>query len=357
MTMSIKIRTFKYHIEQGLKSIWKNRLMSAASIATVAANAFILIVSLCLVLNLDYMLEQVENNVGISVFISNDTTEEELAAIQKKISEIDYVKSVDYVSPEDALKWAENSWGSDNDILTGLEADNPFPRSFDITLEGVKYQKEVIDSLERLQINTEKELLAARGLLKTETAPENEAASEIETAPQNTEAQNLISENEIGKEEYKFIGIEKIRHAQREAEMLITINTALRIVSIILILIMGVIAVTIIMNTIKLTVFIRKNEINIMKYIGATDWFIRWPFIVEGIIIGLIGALIPCLICSLCYAKIISVTNEKMSFLTNIAQFKSGFDIFSVIIPVTLILGMFLGTLGSITSIRKHLNV
>lgn len=348
----MKIRTLKYHMQEGIKSLFKNRLMSIASIATVAANAFILIISLCIVLNLDYMLEQVENNVGISIFVSSSATEEEVNSIQQEIEKIEHVETVKYISEEAALQWAQDSWGDDSDILTGLEMDNPFPRSFDITLDGVKFQKDVIKALEQLQINAEIRLLQTRGSLKTD-----EQAEEAQTDASAADQSRLISVDEIGKADYSFIGIEKIRHAQREAEILMTINTALRIISIVLILIMGVIAVVIIMNTIKLTVFIRKNEINIMKYIGATDWFIRWPFIVEGILIGLIGALIPCLICSIAYTETIELINEKMSFLMNIAQFRPWLDLFSLIIPATLILGMLLGVLGSITSIRKHLNV
>ncbi len=350
----MKIRTLKYHIQQGTKSLLKNRLMSLASIATVAANSFILIVSLCIVLNLDYMLEQVENNVGISVFVSSGATDDEVSLIEQEIKKIPHIKNVQYISEQDALEWAQESWGDENDILTGLEKDNPFPRSFDIALDDIKFQKDVIKFLEQLQTDMEIKLLSQRGILKNDSQAETSETSESDTtAPSD----KLISKEDIKNPDYSFIGIEKIRHAQREAEILLTISTAFRIISAILILIMGVIAVVIIMNTIKLTVFIRKNEINIMKYIGATDWFIRWPFIVEGILIGLIGALIPCIICSAAYTQSIEIINEKMSFLANIAQFRPWLDLFSFIIPSALILGMTLGVLGSITSIRKHLNV
>lgn len=372
----MKIRTIKYHIQQGVKSLFKNSLMSLASIATVAANAFILIISLCLVLNLDYMLQQVENNVGIAVFVGDEATDDEIIEIQQGIEAINHVKNVEYVSEEDALKDAKASWGDENaDLLDGLEKDNPLPRSFDITLDSIKYQKDVITELQKLQKDTEIEMLKSRGIIKVENEATKDTEDKTATTEANKEAETesdptlgatavvsaengqVISQDDIGKDNYRYIGIEKIRHAQKESEMLTTVNTALRIVSIILIGIMCVIAVAIIMNTIKLTVFIRKNEINIMKYVGATDWFIRWPFIIEGLLIGLIGSLIPSLICMVSYSKIVELINSKLSFLLNIAQFKSGSELFSLIIPLTLLLGMLLGALGSITSIRKHLNV
>lgn len=371
----MKIRTIKYHIQQGIHSLFKNRLMSLASIATVAANAFLLIISLSLVLNLDYMLQQVENTVGIAVFVSDEATDDEIIDIQQGIQAIEHVKNVEYISKDDALEEAKNSWGDENaDLLNGLENDNPFPRNFNISLDSVKYQKDVISALQKLQKDTEIEMLKSRELIKiendatketadtenSENTSQNETASDPTlkaTAVTSAENGKLISQEDIGKNNYSYIGIEKIRHAQKESEMLTTINTALRIISIILIAIMCIIAVAIIMNTIKLTVFIRKNEINIMKYVGATDWFIRWPFIIEGLLIGLIGSIIPCLICMISYSKIIDLINSKLTFLTNTMQFKSSPDLFSLIIPITLILGMSLGALGSITSIRKHLNV
>lgn len=370
----MKFRTIKYHIQQGIHSLFKNRLMSLASIATVAANAFILIISLCLVLNLDYMLEQVESTVGISVFIGDDATDEELQDISNAIKEIEHIKNVEYISETDALNQAKEEW--DSDILAGLENDNPLPRSFEITLDNVKNQKSVVEALKEKQLEIEKEMLKSRELIKVD----NEATADTENSTSDTVSEgetqaaaaapskgatavtlaengSLITEEDIGKDNYRYIGIEKITHAQKESEMLTTFNTALRIISIVLILIMCAIAVAIIMNTIKLTVFIRKNEINIMKYVGATDWFIRWPFIIEGLLIGLIGSLIPALICFVCYSRSIELINEKMSFLSNIAQFRSAGSLFSLIIPLTLALGMCLGALGSITSIRKHLNV
>jgi len=340
--MIMKITTIKYHLKQGISAIMKNRLMSFISIATVAACAFILIITLCIVINLDYILEQIETTIGISVFIGDSVDNNQIYYLKNKILKIEHVKEVKYLSKEDALKWAKDTWG-ESSILEGLEIDNPFPRSFDITLDNVRYQKSVIKSLEKLQTDFENMLI--KGIF------ENPAGQQPVQKDNEDETIDIENKN------YEFKGIEKIRHAQRESEMLVTINTALRVVGLTLVIIMAVIAISIIMNTIKLTVFIRKNEINIMKYIGATDWFIRWPFIIEGITIGLIGALIPSIVCWVGYNKSIEFINEKIAVIQQFANFKESGEIFLTVMPVTLFVGALIGAFGSITSIRRHLNV
>lgn len=352
----MKIRTFKHHVNQGVKGIFKNSLMSLASIITVAACAFILIISLCLVINLDYILEQVETTIGISVFVGDELNDEQIESLKNDISKIEHVTEVKFMSQQDALDWAEENWGDDG-MLAGLENDNPFPRSFELTLEGAKFQKGVINELENLQKAFEQKLIDSENAAETVSDNETQTESDSETQTVTEENQTNTDVLEIGSPEYEYKGIEKIRHAQRESEILVTINTALRIVSIVLILIMCIISIGIIMNTIKLTVFIRKNEINIMKYVGATDWFIRIPFIIEGIVIGLIGSIVPCALCWVSYDQIISVATEKFAVLQSLAQFKSGSEIFVIVVPVTLVIGSLLGAIGSFTSIRRHLNV
>lgn len=300
----MRIRTIRLHIKEGVRGLFKNRLMSLASIVTVAACSFILIISFCVVINLDFILEQIEASIPISVFIEDDVGEEGVLALSEKISEIKHVTGITYISAEEALEKAKERWGSP-EMLRGLEKKNPFPRSFDLSLASAKYQGEVIAELNKLT----------------------------------------------------GYGIEKITHAQKETEFLVAMSTGLRIASVIIVLILGSVSVAIIMNTIKITVYIRKNEINIMKYVGATDWFIRWPFLVEGVLIGLIGAGLPVIMTFLGYDKTIDVIYEKILIIQKLVVFKSGAEIFSLITPVTLILGGVLGVVGSVTSIRKHLNV
>ncbi len=347
----MKFRTFKYHVKQGIAGLLKNRIMAAASMVTVAACTFILIISLCIVVNLDYILEQVETTIGISVFIGDDVSDEKVDEIGKRIQSIEHVAGINYISEKDALELAKKEWGNEG-LLDGLENDNPFPRSFDITLDGAKYQRDVLEALDELQRSVEEEIVAERASEKYESGD-----MESSTADISLDEFKAAELSAVGTNGYTYTGIENIRNAQTASDVLVTIDTAVRIIGIILIIIMCIISVGIIMNTIKLTVFVRKNEINIMKYVGATDWFIRWPFIVEGILIGIVGALVPCFFSWISYDEIINLIYENFIVIQKFAKFKTSMEMFFVITPIALIMGGFLGAFGSITSIRKHLNV
>ncbi len=371
----MKIRSYKYHIKQGAKNISKNGLMSVASIASVAACAFILIISLCIAINLDRALEKAEESIGLSLYLGDDVNDEEIKMILDKLYKIPNITNVNYMSKEDALNWAKNEWKDNQDILSGFEDDNPFPRSFEISVDGAKNQKQVIKDVTILQKEFETEFIKKR---KEETKDIIENSISDTTTQTTTQTQQSISQvttqvvNEDKKEDvtdktasnidindknYKFIGIERIRHSQRESDILLAINNTIRISSIVILIIFAVISVTIIINTIKLTVYVRKTEINIMKYVGATDWFIRWPFVIEGIIIGVIGSLIPIIVSILGYNKVVNLIYEKVPFITNYIGFKDTLSMFLAIAPVTIILGILLGVIGSASSIKKHLNV
>ena len=388
----MKIRSAKYHLKQGAKSITKNGLMSVASIASVAACGFILIISLCIAINLDRALEKVEESIGVSLYLGDSVTDEEIQGLFEKLQNIPNVTAVNYMSKQDALDWAKNEWQDEQDILAGLEEDNPFPRSFELSINGAKNQKQVIKDVTNLQQEFEIQLVESRKqeqeeikdiienpLSQETTANQAEQSTQATTASQSTQATQTTTVNQseqstqasdndkesqseetsinIGDKDYEYIGIEKIRHSQKESDILLAVNNTVRISSIIIILILAIISVTIIVNTIKLTVYVRKTEINIMKYVGATDWFIRWPFVIEGIIIGIIGSIIPIVICIFGYSKVTSLMYEKMSFIRNYVEFKDTLSMFLAIAPVTVVLGILLGVIGSVNSIKKHLNV
>lgn len=377
----MKIRSLKYHIKQGAKSVTKNGLMSVASIASVAACAFMLIISLCIAINLDRALEKVEESIGISLYLGDEVTDEEAKGLFNKLEKIPNVTEVLYMSKQDALDWAKAEWEDDQDILAGLEDDNPFPRSFELSINGAKYQKQVIKDVTNLQKEFEIQLVKDRNKeeqqiqdiienpLKEETTVNKETTTQATTKTKETTAnatssdQNIKTQTEetakinIGDKDYEYIGIEKIRHSQKESDILLAINNTVRIASIIIIFILAIISVAIIVNTIKLTVYVRKTEINIMKYVGATDWFIRWPFVIEGIIIGIIGSIIPIIICTFGYSQVVDLMYEKMPFIKNYVEFKDTLSMFLAIAPVTIILGASLGVIGSVNSIKKHLNV
>lgn len=402
--ITMKLRTWKYYISQGFRGVFKNGLMSAASIIIVSACVFTVILSLSIMVNVDYVLNQIESNVGVTVFLGNKPTDAQVKVLQKKIEEMPNVTKVTYISQQGALEKAKKMW--DTDTLDGLKEDNPFPRSLDVQVSGISHQKDVIARITKLQqefenqiVNGEVETVAETTTIDPAQAAKaavNNAVKEAGSQPtttktalldkltgtvevqaegtsatpvteglptpatiqqENNEPVTVNNAPKIGDADYEYQGIESIRHAQQLTDTLMAIDAIFKIVSVVIIAILAIISIGIIMNTIKLTVFIRKNEIGIMKYVGATDWFIRWPFIVEGVIIGLIGAAIPSVISWLSYDRIVDYFNTHISVLNTLMSLKSGSEIFIVTIPVALLVGALLGAVGSITSVRKHLRV
>ena len=299
----MKPRSIKYYFQEGFTSLFRNRLMTVASIATVSACIFIVSLSFCLISNLSSILEQIEDKIGVVVFLNDELTSEDVNNISEDIKAIENVVMVTYVSPEEALSGLKQEWEAD-DILDGFAGENnPLSHSFEISLESLESQGQVLTDL------------------------------------------NNIS------------GVRNVRHAQTETDILLKLNRGIGIVGIIVVVILAIISVVIIMNTIKISVYTRKNEINIMKFVGATDWFIRWPFIIEGTLIGILGSAIPMAISWPLYTRIVEVIYEYLPVLNNFITLLDGYVIFSISVPASLAVGVLLGIFGSVSSIRKHLKV
>ena len=295
--------TIKYFLRECLSVMKKNLLMTMASMVAVAACISILSFSYCVGSNLQYMLNQMEDSIGISVFLKGELTGEQIENMKTEIGKIDHVESVEYISPIDALDELKQDWGADEDIFVGLDNENnPLSHSFQISLDSIENQNGVLTALESID------------------------------------------------------GIENVRHGQTETELLLKANRIFSVASVIVMLLLGAISVMIIMNTIRISVVNRRVEINIMKYVGATDWFIRWPFIIEGIIIGLVGAMVPLILGFPIYAKVTSAIFQYLPVIKFI-QFRLTGDVFGFLIPFGVIFGIGLGVIGSVTSIRKHLRV
>lgn len=368
----MKFRTLKYHIRQGISGLFKNRLMSLAAVITVMACVFILIISLCVVENIGYILDQLETKIGISVFIGDSISDKDVSFIEQKLKEVSHVSDVKYISKDDALEWGRKNFNG-KEFLAGLEEDNPLPRSFDLFIDSSENQRVVIDAIEKIQRDFEEDSVSNKveenfknSIIQQKKDQNSESAdldveqiddSSKDAAGVTLEEHKKAAISAIGGEGYEYVGIYKISAPQSAADSLAAIKNTVRIISIILIIVMGIISTSIIINTIKLTVLIRKNEINIMKYVGATDWFIRGPFIVEGLFIGIIGAIIPCVISWFSYDEIINIINQDVSIVKRLFEFSPGSELFAFIIPISLIFGGGLGALGSITSVRKHLKV
>ena len=212
--------------------------------------------------------------------------------------------NVTYISPADALDQLKEQWGADEDIFIGLDdTNNPLSHSFQVELDQIESQDAVLAELQKIE------------------------------------------------------GVDKVEYGQSLSEMLMSVSNVFQVAGILVMLVLGVISVMIIINTIRISVMNRRVEINIMKYVGATDWFIRWPFIIEGIIIGLIGAVLPMLVGMPMYSKTVSLFYNHIPFVENFVRFRVVGDVFSFVLPAALIFGILLGVVGSVTSIRKHLQV
>lgn len=296
--------TIRYFLKEGFSGLKKNLLMTVASIIAVAACISIMSFSYCVVSNLQYMLDQMEDSIGISVFLKGDLTSEDIENMKTTISGLDHVTNVTYISPADALDQLKEQWGADEDIFIGLDdTNNPLSHSFQVELDQIESQDAVLAELQKIE------------------------------------------------------GVDKVEYGQSLSEMLMSVSNVFQVAGILVMLVLGVISVMIIINTIRISVMNRRVEINIMKYVGATDWFIRWPFIIEGIIIGLIGAVLPMLVGMPMYSKTVSLFYNHIPFVENFVRFRVVGDVFSFVLPAALIFGILLGVVGSATSIRKHLQV
>ena len=295
--------SIKYYFKEGFTSLIKNRLMSIASIATVAVCILITTFSYCVISNLNYILEQMEDQIGIAVFVEDNLNADDVSQINDKIKDIEHVVQVTYITPEEALEKLKVDWDMEG-ILDGFDKDsNPLSSSFEVSLDNIENQNYVLTELEKID------------------------------------------------------GVRNIRHAQTETDILIKLNKGVTIVGSVIIGILLIISIVIIMNSIKISVYTRRTEIGIMKYVGATDWFIRWPFVIEGVLIGIIGASIPLLISWLTYGNTKDLIYRYLPVLNNIVEFRQSIEVFTVITPVALCAGILMGVVGSTSSIKKYLRV
>ena len=299
----MKIRSIKFYIKEGFGNLVKNRLMSVASIVTVMVSIFMVISSYCISVNISYMLKQVEDSIGISAFVQEDLELEKMTELLKEIEEIEHVVQVKYISPDDGLEIMKEELGDNSDILDAYKNDNPLSASFSVMVDSAENQDYVVMRLEQMQ------------------------------------------------------GIRKVKHALSLTNILINVGNAVRIIGMFIIIALSVISVVIIMNTIKLAVYIRKTEIGIMKFVGATDWFIRWPFVIEGMLIGFIGSVIPAGFTMIGYNAIINKIFEVFPIIKQLIEFKPSGEIFVNVFPIAIIVGVFIGTFGSVASVRKYLKV
>ena len=281
-------------------------MFSLASIATIGACVFLFGLFFAIVVNFQYIVKNVEENIAITVFFDKDTDQATIDAIGEQIKARPEVSNINYVSAEEAWNtFKENYFEGSEEASEGFKDDNPLANSasYEVFVYRIETQSDLVAYIEGLS------------------------------------------------------GVKSVNQAQNAANSLINFNTILGYVSASIILILLFVAIFLISNTISVGIAIRREEIGIMKLIGATNGFVRSPFVIEGLLIGFIGAAIPLVALYFMYNRVVEYILTRFSMLTDIIRFMNVNQVFEILIPVGLVLGMGIGFLGSIFTIRKHLKV
>ena len=302
----MRISTFFYTIKQGLKNIWKNKMFSLASIATMTACIFLFGLFYTIVTNFQSMVKDAESGVAVTVFFDEGISQDKIDKIGDLIRARAEVSNLEFVSADDAWDSFKQTYFEGNEAAAeSFAGDNPLANdaSYSIYMNDISMQQTLVTYLQSVD------------------------------------------------------GIREVKQSAVVANTLTDFNKLIGYVSAGIIIILLGVAVFLISNTITVGISVRREEIGIMKLIGATDYFVRAPFVVEGIVIGLIGAAIPLGILYVLYGRIIDYIGEKFSFISNMMKFLPADEVFHTLVPVALILGVGIGFIGSRITIRKHLKV
>ena len=302
----MRISTIGYSMKQGVKNIRRNKMFSVASIATMAACIFLFGLFYSIVVNFNYIVEKAEEGVAITVFFNEDTTKEQKDTIGAQLKKEDGVLKVNYVSADAAWnKFKDQYFGESSDLAEGFKSDNPLVNSdnYEVYLSDVSKQKDVVSYAKSLD------------------------------------------------------GVRKVNKSDVVAKTLTSVNKLVGYVSVAIIAILLAVSIFLISNTVTMGITVRREEIAIMKYIGAKDGFVRAPFVIEGLIIGAVGAVIPLVLLYFMYDKAITYIMTKFSLLNNIVDFLPVATVYRTLLPIGIALGVGIGFVGSFFTIRKHLKV
>lgn len=294
-------KNLSYFFKEGIKGFLVNGLMSVASVFIVVASLLILGIYLIFSFNVNYVSEQLKSQYEIRAFIGFDVPVENIETIKVKTQGIANVNSATIYTPEQALAEYREQLGENARILDGLEGDNPLRYSIKVTMTDIK------------------------------------AADSIAVQLQNID------------------GVEYVRNNKSSMENLISITNTIKQASLILMFLLSIVAIFIISNAIRMTVFARRREIGIAKFLGATDWFIRWPFIVEGIIMGVVGALFALILIIPGY-NVVYGSLSAWAIGSNISFYNTGYIAKELLIWFIGI-GALLGAFGSGISLGRYLKV
>ena len=289
----MKYNILGYLIGEGFSNVFKNKKSTGASLMIMCATMIIFGIFLILGENINHFVEEVESEQGIQVFVKNEATQEQIEQLGENIRRIDGVSTTEFVSKEEALNQMKEKFGDKQDLLEGYEGENNiFTASYVVTLTDLTKSQEVQN-----QIKTYSDV------------------------------------------------VKKINSKDEVVTTLINLANGIKIVTGVILVLLVVISIFIIANTIKLTVHARRKEISIMKYVGATNGFIRWPFIVEGMIIGILASSISIIIVGVAYTLIAEqMVNSQFMQVINMSLISFG-DMFNSIIFVYMLLGIGIGAI------------
>ena len=302
----MRISTFWYCLKQGVINICRNILFSLASIATVSACIFLFCLFFSIMVNVQYVVKNTESTVGITVFFNEGLDKNKITEIGNEIKQRKEVKEVKFTSAEDSWSEAKKEYFGDmQDLAEGFEEDNPLANSssYTIFLTDLTQQDELVSWLNGIE------------------------------------------------------GVRKVNYSKTAAEGMNSLNKVIGILSMLIIGILLAVAIFLISNTISVAAAFRKNENQIMKLIGATNYMIRAPFVVEGVIIGLVGASLPLIAIYFLYRSAVGYVVTKFSILSGLFQFLPVDAIFPYMAATAMSLGLGIGFFVSFFTIRKHLKV
>lgn len=289
----------RYFMSEACKSFWRNSFMSIASIVTVALSFFILGIFAIMVANLDNFADNLENQVQISVYLKDGLTTEQVMGVGKRLKALPEVRQIKFTNKDQAMTELKERMKDQPGILEALEGKNPLPTSYEITF--------------------------------TQAGAVKKAAQIVATYPE----------------------VESSHYGQEIIEQLLNITRVIRWGGMALIVLLTVATLFIISNTIRLTVFARRKEIGIMKYVGATNWFIRWPFLLEGLLLGFIGGVIADAALVQFYCFVTSEIHHSLAFLPLV-----GMNPFMYQVGIgLLLLSMIIGAVGSTISLKRYMKV
>jgi len=295
----MRLKTGEYFIQEVFHSLRRNNWMTFASIGTVAVSLFVLGVFLILVLNMNRLAGMLESQVQISVYLEDHLTDREKRQIGYDIESLQGIDTVTYVDREEAKARLKERLGDQKYLLDALSEDNPLPDAFEVTVTTPSVVESAAEAIDSLQ------------------------------------------------------GVEEAKYGQDVVEHLFDITRLMRIFGFVLMGLLGGATLLIISNTIRLTVFARRKEIAIMKYVGATNWFIRWPFLLEGLFLGFIGGIIADIALYQFYDFAVTAIHQSLAFLPMVSVFPFMYRTAGVL----LIISMVIGAIGSTISLKRYMKV